>query len=57
MYLIAIIDIYIRFIVDWSLHNSLDASHCIEGLKNAIANYGASEDINSDQGSQFTCKA
>ena len=57
MYLTAIIDVYSRFIVGWSLHNSLDASHCIEVLQNAIAIYGAPEIINSDQGCQFTCKA
>lgn len=53
----AIIDVYSRFIVGWSLHNSLDASHCIDVLKNAIATYGSPEIINSDQGCQFTCKA
>lgn len=57
MYLTAIIDVYNRFIVGWSLHNSLDASHCIEVLQNAIATYGSPEIINSDQGCQFTCKA
>ena len=57
MYLVAIIDVYSRFIVGWSLHNSLDASHCIEVLQNAIATYGSPEIINSDQGCQFTCKA
>jgi putative transposase len=36
MYLTAIIDVYSRFIVGWSLHNSLDASHCIEVLQNAM---------------------
>ena len=47
MYLTAIIDVYSRFIVGWSLHNSLDASHCIEVLQNAIATYGSPEIINS----------
>lgn len=55
MYLTAIIDVYSRFIVGWSLHNTLDASNCIEVLNNAIAKYGAPEIINSDQGRQFTC--
>ena len=57
MYLTAIIDVYSRFIVGWSLHNSLDTSHCIEVLQSAIATYGSPEIINSDQGCQFTCKA
>ena len=57
MYLTAIIDVYSRFIVGWSLHNSLDASYCIDVLQNAIATYGTPEITNSDQGCQFTCKA
>ena len=50
MYLTAIIDVYSRFIVGWSLHNSLDASYCIDVLQNAIATYGTPEITNSDQG-------
>ncbi len=56
MYLTAIIDVYSRFIVGWSLHNTLDASNCIEVLKSAVARHGAPEIINSDQGCQFTSK-
>jgi Transposase and inactivated derivatives len=56
MYLTAIIDVYSRFIVGWSLHNTLDASNCIEVLQTAIRCYGAPEIINSDQGCQFTYK-
>ena len=41
MYLTAIIDVYSRFIVGWSLYNSLDASHCIEVFQNVIATYGS----------------
>lgn len=54
MYLTAIIDVYSRFIVGWGLHNTLDASNCIEVLKTAIARHGVPEIINSDQGCQFT---
>ena len=56
MYLTAIIDVYSRFIVGWSLHNTLDASNCINVLKSAIQTHGAPEIINSDQGCQFTSK-
>lgn len=56
MYLTAIIDVYSRFIVGWSLHNTLDTSNCIEVLKGAITKYGAPEILNSDQGCQFTSK-
>ena len=53
MYLTAIIDVYSRFIVGWSLHNTLDASNCIEVLKAAISRHGTPEIINSDQGCLF----
>ena len=56
MYLTAIIDVYSRFIVGWSLHNTLDASNCINVLQDAVRRHGAPEIINSDQGCQFTCK-
>ena len=56
IYLIAIIDVYSRFIVCWSLHNSLDTSNCIEVLKTAISRYGTPENLNADQGCQFTSK-
>ena len=56
MYLTAIIDFYSRFIVGWSLHNSLDTSNCIEVLKKAISRYGAPDILNSDQGCQVTSK-
>lgn len=55
MYLTAIIDLHSRFVVGWSLHNSLDAENCLYVLKGAIRRFGKPEIINSDQGSQFTC--
>jgi putative transposase len=55
MYLTAIIDLHSRFVVGWSLHNSLDAENCLDVLRRAIQRYGKPEIINSDQGSQFTC--
>lgn len=56
MYLTAIIDVYSRYIVGWGLSNSLDSESCMEVLKNAVERYGKPEIMNSDQGSQFTCK-
>ena len=41
---------------EWSLHNSLDTSNCIDVLKTAISRYGTPEILNSDQGCQFTSK-
>jgi putative transposase len=55
MYLTAIIDIYSRYIVGWGLSNSLAAEASLEVVRQAIANHGTPEILNSDQGSQFTC--
>lgn len=54
MYLVAIIDLYSRFIVGWSLSNTMTAKWCKECLEAAIIQYGAPEILNTDQGSQFT---
>jgi putative transposase len=54
MYLVAIIDVYSRFIVGWDVFNSLDAKNCLAVMQQAVAKHGKPEIINSDQGSQFT---
>ncbi len=54
MYLVAIIDVYSRFIVGWDISNSMQASWVVETLKGAIARYGSPRIVNSDQGTQFT---
>jgi putative transposase len=55
MYLVAIIDLYSRFIVGWSLSNTMTATWCKDCLEKAIMMYGKPEILNTDQGSQFTC--
>ena len=54
MFLIAIIDLYSRYVVSWSLSNTMDAQWCVETVKEAIQKHGKPEIINTDQGSQFT---
>jgi len=54
MYLTAIIDLYARFVVGWSLSNSMDAYWCKTVVNQAIEKYGKPEIINTDQGSQYT---
>lgn len=54
MYLTAIIDLNSRFIVGWQVSNSLDAQTQTEVLRQAIADHGKPEIVNSDQGSQYT---
>jgi putative transposase len=53
VYLVAIIDVYSRYIVSWRLSTSLDTSICIDML-NAAFCVGAPEILNTDQGCQFT---
>lgn len=56
LYLYAIIDVHSRYIVSWGLYSTLEASNAIEVLERAIRRHGAPEILNSDQGSQYTCK-
>lgn len=54
MYLVAIIDWYSRYVVNWELSQTLERSFVIRTLKKALA-VRTPEIINSDQGSHFTC--
>jgi len=54
VYLIAIIDWYSRFIIAYSISNTLQADTVTRVVREAVRNYGVPEIINSDQGSQFT---
>ena len=54
MYLVALIDVYSRFILSWRLSNTLDTSFCLDMLDQALSNYNKPEIINTDQGCQFT---
>jgi len=53
LYLVAIIDIYSRYVLSWELSNSLENSFCINALDNALVR-AKPEIFNTDQGSQFT---
>jgi putative transposase len=53
VYLVALIDIYSRYIIGWSLTNTLETLGCIEALEMAL-HVGQPEILNSDQGCQFT---
>ena len=56
MYLVALIDVYSRYIVGARLSNSLCTQSCLQALEDAVIKHGQPEIINSDQGSQFTSK-
>ena len=54
LYLTAIIDLYSRYILNWSLSNSMEAKWCADLLTDSLAMYPAPAIFNSDQGSQYT---
>jgi putative transposase len=56
LYLIAVIDLFSRYIVSWQLSNNMEVSFCIEALEAALKR-GRPEIFNTDQGSQFTSAA
>lgn len=53
VYLVALIDVYSRYIVGWNLSFALDTENCLDALNKAIK-LGVPDIINSDQGCQFT---
>jgi putative transposase len=56
LYLVAIIDVYSRYVLSWRLSNTLDTDFCIEALEEALKK-GTPEIFNTDQGTQFTGEA
>ncbi len=56
VYITAIIDWYSRFIVGYTINNSLQTDSVTCVVKDAIRRHGKREIINSDQGSQVTSK-
>jgi len=54
MYLVAVIDVYSRYIVYWSLSNNMDKQFVIDCMAEAFSLQGRPEIVNTDQGSQFT---
>ena len=54
MYLCAIIDVHTRYVVNWSVSNSMTAEWCKTVVQEAIERHGKPVILNSDQGSQFT---
>lgn len=54
MYMAAIIDVYSRKILGWSISNTMTTEWVIELLEDTIYKHGKPEIHNSDQGSQYT---
>lgn len=57
VYLVAIVDWFIRRVLAWRVSISLDAAFCIEAMEEALARYSKPTIFNSDQGAQFTSTA
>lgn len=55
VYLVAIIDWYSRFVLDWQLSINMEADFCVETLTRVLS-HSCCEIFNTDQGSQFTSK-
>lgn len=54
MYLFAIIDLFSRYLVNWSISNTMTAQWCVTAIQEAFLLNGSPEIFNTDQGSQFT---
>lgn len=54
MYMVAIIDVYSRKVLNWSISNTMNVEWCLQVYEDAIKQFGCPEILNTDQGSQFT---
>lgn len=54
MYLCAIIDLHTRYVLSWSVSNTMTAHWCTDVLQEAMNKHGKPEIFNTDQGSQYT---
>ena len=51
------LDWHSRCVLGWQLSNALDVGFCLQALADALRIAPAPHSFNSDQGSQFTCRA
>jgi putative transposase len=54
MYLVAIMDYVSRYVLSWSVSNSLESLFCLDALDEALR-ISTPEIFHSDQGKQYTC--
>jgi len=55
MYLVAVMDWWSRYVLSWSLSNTMESEFCIRAWEQALAEAGRAPLIsNTDQGAQFT---
>ncbi len=53
VYLVAVIDLYSRYVLSWEISTTLDTEFCIKALQKALM-VSTPEIFNTDQGTQFT---
>jgi len=53
-YLVAIIDWYSRYVLDWKVSNNLEIEFCLDCLTDTLTTETIPDIFNSDQGSHFT---
>ena len=53
VYLCAVLDWHSRKVMAWRLSNSMDASFCLEALREALATHGTPGIMNTDQGTSL----
>jgi putative transposase len=51
LYMVAIIDVHTRYVVGWSIANTMSAEWCAQTVEDAIVVHGTPVILNSDQGS------
>lgn len=56
LYLMAVMDWYSRYVLSWTLSDSLEGTFCVDALEQALRR-GRPEIFNTDQGVQFTSAA
>ena len=54
MYLVAIMDYFSRYVLSWSVSNSLESLFCLDALDEALSKHKP-DIFHSDQGKQYTC--
>ena len=56
MYLVAIMDLYSRYVLSWELSNSLESQFCLDALEHALT-LDTPKIFNTDKGCQYTSSA
>jgi putative transposase len=57
LYLVAILDLFSRYVISWSISESLESYFCIDAIEMALETGNKPKIMNSDQGVQYTSKA